>query len=177
MYLGQRVAAIVLTLGLSAGLVGCGFHLKGTNPSSVPVAYSKMNIVLPTNKDTDTLEEKLSLYLTSAGVQLSNNNDAYSLRVLDYSLRKLELSGKLRENFLRLNVTFRIDDAQGNALTEPRTIMATRSYQFNDETVNTENQEEVYLTGVLIDDVAQQIVRQISSNRLQQIIVKPTAAE
>lgn len=177
MYLGQRVAAIVLTLGLSVGLVGCGFHLKGTNPSSVPVAYSKMNIVLPTNKDTDTLEEKLSLYLTSAGVQLSNNNDAYSLRVLDYSLRKLELSGKLRENFLRLNVTFRIDDAQGNALTEPRTIMATRSYQFNDETVNTENQEEVYLTGVLIDDVAQQIVRQISSNRLQQIIVKPTAAE
>ena len=60
MYLGQRVAAIVLTLGLSAGLVGCGFHLKGTNPSSVPVAYSKMNIVLPAN--TDTLEEKLSLY-------------------------------------------------------------------------------------------------------------------
>ena len=56
MYLGQRVAAIVLTLGLSAGLVGCGFHLKGTNPSSVPVAYSKMNIVLPAN--TDTLEEK-----------------------------------------------------------------------------------------------------------------------
>ena len=27
MYLGQRVAAIVLTLGLSAGLVGCGFLL------------------------------------------------------------------------------------------------------------------------------------------------------
>ena len=131
MYLGQRVAAIVLTLGLSAGLVGCGFHLKGTNPSSVPVAYSKMNIVLPAN--TDTLEEKLSLYLTSAGVKLSNESDAYTLHVLDYSPRKLELSGKLRENIIRLNITFRIDDAQGNPLTEPRTITATRSYQYNEE--------------------------------------------
>jgi outer membrane lipopolysaccharide assembly protein LptE/RlpB len=28
MHLAQRLAAIVLTLGLSAGLVGCGFHLK-----------------------------------------------------------------------------------------------------------------------------------------------------
>ena len=55
--------------------------------------------------------------------------------------------------------------------------MATRSYQYNDETVNTENQEQTYLTEVLIDDVAQQIVRQISSNRLQQIVVKPTVSE
>ena len=31
MHLGKRLAAIVLTCGLSAGLVGCGFHLKGTN--------------------------------------------------------------------------------------------------------------------------------------------------
>ena len=28
MHLAQRLAAVVLTLGLSAGLVGCGFHLK-----------------------------------------------------------------------------------------------------------------------------------------------------
>ena len=28
MHLAQRFAAIVLTLGLSAGLVGCGFHLE-----------------------------------------------------------------------------------------------------------------------------------------------------
>ncbi len=32
MHFSQRLAVIVLTCGLSAGLVGCGFHLKGTNP-------------------------------------------------------------------------------------------------------------------------------------------------
>ena len=56
MHLGKRLAAIVLTCGLSAGLVGCGFHLKGTNPSATPIAYSKMNLVLP--KNTDELHEK-----------------------------------------------------------------------------------------------------------------------
>ena len=39
MHLAQRVAAIVLTLGLSASLVGCGFHLRGTNPSAAPLIY------------------------------------------------------------------------------------------------------------------------------------------
>ena len=38
MHLVQRVAAVVLTLGLSASLVGCGFHLKGMNPTTAPAA-------------------------------------------------------------------------------------------------------------------------------------------
>jgi len=164
MHLVQRVAAIVLTLGLSAGMVGCGFHLKGANPASVPVAYSKMRLVLP--EETDDLHEKLAIYLGSAGVQLSNNPNAYVLRVLDYTPRRLELNGKLVETLLRLSVTFRIEDAQGNPITEPRTVMASRSYQYDVATVNTDDQEQKFLKEVIIDDVAQQIVRQISSNRL-----------
>jgi len=41
MHLVQRVAAVVLTLGLSAGLVGCGFHLKGSYPTATPLVYNK----------------------------------------------------------------------------------------------------------------------------------------
>ena len=44
MHLVQRVAAIVLTLGLGAGLTGCGFHLKGTNPNVAPVTYANMSL-------------------------------------------------------------------------------------------------------------------------------------
>ena len=164
MHLGKRLAEIVLTCGLSAGLVGCGFHLKGTNPSSAPVAYSVMSLSLPPN--TEELQEKLAVYLGAAGVQLSNAPNAYVLRVLDYTPRRLELNGKLVETLLRLNVTFRIEDAQGNPITEPRTVVATRTYQYNVETVNTDDQEKYYLNQVIVDDVAQQIVRQISSNRL-----------
>ena len=75
MHLAQRLAAIVLTLGLSAGLVGCGFHLKGSNPAATPLVYNKLTLVLPDN--TDELENRLSIYLRATGVQLSNANDAY----------------------------------------------------------------------------------------------------
>lgn len=164
MHLGKRLAAIVLTCGLSASMTGCGFYLKGSNPSVAPVHYQKMNLILP--NDTEELEEKLVVYLSSVGVQLSNQPDAYTLRILDYKPQRMELNGKLVETLLRLNVTFQIEDAQGNALTEPRTIMSTRSYQYDVETVDTEDQEQKYLNQIIIDDVARQIARQISSNRL-----------
>lgn len=164
MHLVQRVAAVVLTLGLSASLVGCGFHLKGMNPTTAPAAYSKMSLALPNN--TEELHEKLAIYLGATGVQLSNNPDAYVLRVLEYTPQRHELNGKLVETLLRLTVTFRIEDAQGKPVTEPRTVMATRSYQYDVATVNTDDQEQKFLNQVIIDDVAQQIARQISSNRL-----------
>ncbi|WOE41102.1 LPS-assembly lipoprotein LptE [Acinetobacter chinensis] len=168
MHLAQRIAAVVLTLGLGASLTGCGFHLKGTSPSATPVAYTHMNLVLP--EQTDDLHEKLAIYLGAAGVQISNSPNAYILRVLDYTPRRLELNGKLVETLLRLSVTFRIEDAQGNPVTEPRTITASRSYQYDLATVNTDDQEEKYLKQVIVDDIAQQIVRQISSNRLPKAV-------
>ncbi|RKG33238.1 LPS-assembly lipoprotein LptE [Acinetobacter tianfuensis] len=173
MHLVQRVAAIVLTLGLSAGLTGCGFYLKGTNPNVAPVTYANMSLVLPQN--TENLEEKLKIYLGAAGVTISNDANSYVLRVLDYTPRRLELNGKLVETLLRLNVTFRIEDAQGNPVTEPRTLMATRSYQYDVATVNTDDQEQKYLNNVIVDDIAQQIARQISSNRLPPAVQKTQA--
>lgn len=164
MHLAQRLAAVVLTLGLSAGLVGCGFHLKGTNPTATPLVYKKLSLELPAK--TDDLETQLKVYLTANGVQLSNDNDAYVLRVLEYTPRRQLLNGKLTEVLLRLTVTFQIEDRQGNKITEPHTLTAARSYQYDLATVNTENQQESYLQRIVIDDLAQQITRQISANRL-----------
>ena len=65
MHIAQRFAAIVLTLGLSAGLASCGFHLKGSNPTATPLVYNKLNLVLPDN--TDELENRLSIYLNATG--------------------------------------------------------------------------------------------------------------
>ena len=164
MHLAQRLAAIVLTLGLSAGLVGCGFHLKGSNPAAIPLVYNKLTLVLPDN--TDELENRLSIYLSATGVQLSNANDAYVLRILDYTPRRQLLNGKLTEVLLRLTVTFQIEDHQGRKITEPRTLTASRNYQYDVATVNTDNQQEAYLNRIVIDDLAQQLTRQIAANRL-----------
>ncbi|EFF83609.1 hypothetical protein HMP0015_0932 [Acinetobacter haemolyticus ATCC 19194] len=164
MHIAQRFAAIILTLGLSAGLVGCGFHLKGNNPAATPLVYNKLTLVLPDY--TDELENRLSIYLTATGIQLSNSNDAYVLRVLDYTPRRQLLNGKLTEVLLRLTVTFQIEDREGNKITEPRTLTASRTYQYDVATVNTDNQQEAYLNRIVIDDVAQQVTRQIAANRL-----------
>lgn len=164
MHLAQRAAAIVLTLGLSAGLVGCGFHLKGSNPTAAPLVYNKLTLAMPAN--TGELENKLSIYLSATGVQLSNANDAYVLRILDYTPRRQLLNGKLTEVLLRLTVTIQIEDRQGKKITEPRTLTASRTYQYDVATVNTDNQQEAYLNRIVIDDVAQQVTRQIAANRL-----------
>lgn len=173
MHLGKCLAAVVLTCGLSVGLTGCGgFYLKGTNPHTVaPVKYQKMNLILPTA--ASPLEEKLAIYLVASGIQLSNQPDALVLRILDYTPQRMELNGKLVETLLRLTVTFRIEDSQGNPVTETRTVVATRSYQYDIETVNTEDQEQKYLKTVIINDIAQQIVRQINSNRIPLIQKAP----
>ena len=131
---------------------------------ATPLVYTKLQLVLPEN--TQDLEKKLSAYLSATGVQLSNANDAYILRVLDYQPVRHELKGSLIEVLLRLSVTFQIEDRQGNPITEPRTLTASRSYQYNVATVNTDDQQYRYLSQILIDDVAQQMSRQISANRL-----------
>ncbi|WP_173912408.1 LPS assembly lipoprotein LptE [Acinetobacter sp. Marseille-Q1618] len=174
MHLVQRVAAVVLTLGLSAGLVGCDFHLKGTNPKATPLVYTKLNLQLP--KNTQELESKLSVYLAASGAQLSNANDAYVLRILDYKPIRHELNGQLIEVLLRLTVTFQIEDQQGNPVTEARTLTASRSYQYDVATVNTDDQQEKYLKQVIVDDIAQQISRQISANRLPKAKYLPTTS-
>lgn len=172
MHLVQRVAAVVLTLGLSAGLVGCDFHLKGTNPQATPLVYTKLSLQMP--KNTQELESKLSVYLAASGVQLSNANDAYVLRILDYKPIRHELNGQLIEVLLRLSVTFQIEDQKGNPITEARTLTASRSYQYDVATVNTDDQQEKYLRQVIVDDIAQQISRQISANRLPKAKYLPT---
>ncbi|HQW53451.1 MAG TPA: hypothetical protein PLQ39_04200 [Acinetobacter sp.] len=166
MHLVQRVAAIVLALGLSAGLVGCGFHLKGNDFSTTPLIYNKLTLALPDKNNTEELENRLNIYLSATGVQLSDANDAYVLRVLDYNPRRQLLNGKLTEVLLRLTVTFQIEDRQGRKITEPRTLTASRSYQYDVATVNTDNQQETYLNRIVIDDIAHQITRQIAANRL-----------
>lgn len=181
MHLSKRLATVVLTLGLSAGMTACGFHLKGTLPTAAPLAYNKLELMLP--DDTSDLERKLSIYLTATGVQLSNANDAYVLRILDYKPIRHELNGSLIEVLLRLSVTFQIEDRQGNPVTEPRTVTATRTYQYNVATVNTDDQQNHYLSQILIDDVAQQMSRQIAANRLPKaqpnviLPVQPAPAE
>lgn len=166
MHLSQRFAAIVLTLGLSASLVGCGFHLRGTQLSALPQEYQSIRLDLI--EKAEPLKKPLSVYLADLGAQVNQPNATSTLRINNYELRRQLFSGKLTEVQLRLSATFSIENAQGEQLTAPRTVIAQRSYQYDIASVNTERQEEQYLIKVMQEDVAQQIVRQLHANRLPQ---------
>ena len=164
MHLGKGLASIVLTFGLSAALVGCGFQLRGTVPHAQQTTLQHINFNFPA--EAEDLEKRLAVSLTSMGIQTLPNSDAKILRVLDYTPRRQILNGRLTEVTLRLTVTFRLEAADGTVLTEPRTLTAARSYQYERATVNTENQEESYLNELLLQDLTQKITNQIINNRL-----------
>lgn len=157
------------TLGLSIFIAltttACGFHLKGTPSTQTVENINYPNLTVEMPQAYQALKTPLEAHLSAAGIQL-NTADGKVLKIVDYQFRRQQLNGKLTEILLSLNVTFRIEDAQGKALTAERTVRSYRNYQYDVETVNTENQQEQFLSKNMIDDIAQQISLQISHNRL-----------
>ncbi|PVZ86109.1 hypothetical protein C9426_17215 [Serratia sp. S1B] len=175
MHLVPRLASVVLTLGLSAGLVGCGFHLKGLSQTSIPVAYPHMKYNNNNPSQGNTLQTKLKIYLSGYGIQFDDAKEAYSLHILEYNYHRQRLNGRVAEVILHLNVTFQIEDAQGRPVTTPRSINGVKSYQYNVATVNVDDNEQDAVISLLIDDVAQQMARQIVTNRLPHLQPAPAS--
>lgn len=169
MQLGKRFAAIILSCGLSASLIGCGFQLRGTQSAPIAQEYQHLKIELP--EQAQPLKKPLTVYLTNLGAQVDQPNYTSVLRIQNYEQKRQLFSGKLTEVQLRAAATFVVEDAQGEQITEPRTVISQRSYQYDIASVNTERQEEDYLFKVMQDDIAQQITRQLHANRLPRAVI------
>lgn len=160
--------ALSISIIIALSTTACGFHLKGSQASQSieKLYYPHLTVEIPTayQKLTSPLETALA----ASGIQL-NSKDGKVLKIVDYQFRRQQLNGKLTEILLNLTVTFRIEDGQGKALTQERTVRSYRNYQYDIETVNTENQQEQYLSKIMLDDIAQQISLQISNNRLPEL--------
>lgn len=167
MHLMKKIAAIVLTLGLSASMTGCGFHLRGDRVSALPTQYKNINLDIP--QEAKALASPLTIYLSNLGAKVDVAPNAATLRIAEYSLRRQLFSGKLTEVQLRVSASFVMLDEKGQVITAPRTVISQRSYQYDTATVNTERQEENYLIKIMQDDIAQQIVRQLHANRLPEL--------
>lgn len=152
--------AIVMTLGLT----GCGFHMRGTEIAPLAMQYQHLQLDLPA--EAASLQQPLSTYLKNLGATVDTTAPTV-LKVQHYHLYRQPLNGKLTEVQLRLVVEFSLY-RNGQPISATRTIVAQRSYQYDRASVNIDNQEESYLINVMRDDVAQQIVRLLHTNRLPQ---------
>lgn len=156
-----------LIVTLTSLSTACGFHLKGTyigdSNHAQTLHYPQIKLDIP--QQYQELKTPLKNSLLAGGVQV-DTADSYVLKVVDYQFRRQQLNGKLTEILLHLNVTFHITDKNGQILTKNRTVRTYRNYQYDVETVNTENQQEQYLKRIMIDDIAHQISTQVVNNRL-----------
>lgn len=164
MHLSHKLAAIVFTLGLSSSLIGCGFHVRGSQTAALPGQYQSIALSIPEN--AQALKKPLEIALTNIGSRVNQTGSQRVLRINDYQLKRRLFSGTLTEAQLQLTVTFSIEDLSGQRITAPRTVYAQRSYQYDRATVNVDDQENDYLIQVMQNDIAEQISRQISANRL-----------
>ncbi|XID74251.1 LPS assembly lipoprotein LptE [Alkanindiges sp. WGS2144] len=161
-------------LCISLGLVSsCGFHLRGTQTSAIPVDYQHVQLSLP--PQAKALHEPLSVYLQSLGAAVDQDKNAPVIKITDYQQTRQLLSGRLTEVQLRLAITYHIENSLGEPLTTDYSVYARRSYQYDIATVNTENQEETHLIEEMNLDAATQIARQLHAGRMQYTISSPTA--
>lgn len=150
----------ILILSLALVLGACGFHLRGS--TNIPEIYKHLQVHTPQNTP---LENWLRAELTGLHVQLDEPTSSI-LHVLAVRPTRQELTGSLTEIQVGVEVDFRLENAQGEPLTAIRTISSRRSFQYNQNTVGIQSQQEELLQTELYQSAAQQIVRQIATGRL-----------
>ncbi len=151
---------VIILVALVLLLSACGFHLR--NSGSVPNIYKHLQIK---SSESALLTKWLRAELIGMQIQLDGAN-APILHIIAVRPIRQELVGSLTQIQIGLEVDFRIEDAQGAALTATRTIRSYRNFQYNQNTVGIQSQQEELLQIELYVDAAQQVVRQLATGRL-----------
>jgi LPS-assembly lipoprotein len=153
------VAAVSLVL-----LPGCGFHLRD-------------GVELPAVLETTYLQSKalysgiateLRLELTSAGADLTDQRDAATgvVNILNERSQRRVLSvgsaGRASEYELFEEVSFVLEDPQGNVLLEPQTLRMTRDLVFDDTQLLGKVSEAEVIRRQMQRDLARQIITRIT---------------
>ena len=168
---------LLTVLGSASLLTGCGFHLRGYDaPLQFDVA--KTAILIEDNRISFPLKSPLTRRLQALGVNVvdgismiestanstTNNTAAEPIATIDISnvrFRRYELVGVLTEIRLVMSadVTYKtVQNGQPVTLTNP--IQVERSYQYNEASVSTDDQQGNQIRDWLYDSLARRITDQ-----------------
>ena len=156
---GVRVAAVLAAL---VGLASCGFHLQGAG--TLPPALGKTYIATarPHTEFLDTLTDTLRLRGSElvqsrddAQAVLDITADDTGQRVLSVSARNVP-----REYEVYYTITFSLQVAGEQVITQ-ESLIATRSYTYDETQVLAKAAEEEVLRRALAEDLARRLVRRI----------------
>lgn len=163
----RQCSRAVLAFGLlsAVSLGGCGFHLEdtGTLPAAATMTY-----IDAANAHTE-FYGYLRDALRARGVQVveSRQEAGAVLRILADSTgqRMLSVSAQNipREFEVFYAVTFSFE-SEGESPIEAQSLVATRSYTYDETLVLGKSLEETELREALAEDLARQILRRIEAN-------------
>ena len=179
---GRKLATAMLAalpmfaiLGATAGLSGCGFQLRGYDTPML-INDSKTAVIIEDNRTSFPLKLPLTRRLTTLGVDVIDNMTvddvihsnqqagAKTIAAIDISnvrFKRYELVGVLTEIRLVLSadVSYQtIENGKPVTLTNP--IQVERSYQYNEASVSTDDQQGDQIRDWLYDSLARRITDQ-----------------
>ena len=139
-------------------LTACGFGLRGVSDTGVQLAptYDHVNIVTESSAVGYALKPKLETQLAQLGV-VSDASAAHQIQVNNLRYREYKLLGVLSE--IRLVLTADVI-YQMNGQTIRKVVQTERSYQYNEASVATSDQQgeivKVWLQNSLAHRIAEQ---------------------
>ncbi len=159
----NNIMRSALLLILAVSISACGFHLRGNIPLSDGV--KNMFVSAPEGPFKDQLEKVLA----KAGAELSATEAAADtiLVVTRANTRRtvgtLDERGKANSYNLRFRVDYSLLDPVGNNIRPSTTLVESRRYDFDPETVVETEAEEAELQENMEQDLSLRIVRQLST--------------
>ena len=165
---GQRRALILmLFLGISLGLTACGFKLR----SSWSLPYESLYLDIPATSEFGaqlkrTLRGSQATRITDkaedAEAVFRPTGESRERKVITYSS-----SGRVREVQLIYRYSFRITDRRGIDQIAPATIVMTRDMTYDEANALAKAAEEDLIWRDMMNDLAQQIMRQLAGTPRQ----------
>jgi LPS-assembly lipoprotein len=162
----MRSRGLPLTTIVVLLMSACGFHLEGRTPlpDSVRTPY-----VQATDLQTDFVQD-LRQALMRSGAQLSMDKDKASAVVYilkdDVVRRTLSVSAQNQPNEYEVTYNVRFSVSAGDKeLLAVQDISAIRSYSFNETQLLAKEHEESILRQAMAHDLADIVMRQLSSLR------------
>ena len=178
----QKLATALLTalpmfavLGAGASLSGCGFQLRGYDaPMLFDVA--KTAVIIEDNRTSFPLKRPLTRRLQSLGVEVidnmtladvASNNQKLgaetisTIAVNNIRFKRYELVGVLTEIRLVISADVSYQSVEnGKPVTLTNPIQVERSYQYNEASVSTDDQQGDQIRDWLYDSLARRITDQ-----------------
>lgn len=161
---------LLTVVGTTSLLSGCGFQLRGYD-APLRFEMAKTALIIDDNRTSFPLKLPLTHRLKSLGVDVveddsakdpaANNGQIAIIKVDNVRFKRYELVGVLTEIRLVIsaNVTYNtMQDGKPVTLSNP--IQVERSYQYNEASVSTDDQQGTQIRDWLYESLARRIADQ-----------------